>query len=520
MVETFKRGVASGATAILAGNMVNLAASVLAVKLMVRGLGSSGYGLYSRIVSPIFFLQPLILLLGERYYAFKKLSSHIAKRRFKEASDTAMFLLTSRILYGSLLTIAVYVARGALADYVGCPQLSWLLGLASLLILLNGMYEIGYSLSISEGMEAYAAVGSVSVNIVKILMLTAFLLSSKLEIRQVLISIIVGYVVGDTVLIALSSLKVKPKPINPRVYVGYFREMVSYSFPVVFQALSVSLCLELPPMLFAHVGPNIENAVLRVSNRYFKMIRMVGSALTVSMLPRIGAEESEKARLTIVSRSIPYFAYIGSLLSALAMSVSRSLLSLMSSSYMGYWAVLSVMSFSTVFLVFIPLRSLLVVDSNKNLIFIGLVQLLFTAVASYMMLSNVILLSTVYPLFYALYLSLTAVSLRKDVGYKYVFRYVLIGVFSTLPSAALGQALDYFLSGIQPLLPFYSLIVLILPFIVAIVFVVHANIYVYLGGLSLRQLASVYTSISMPQSFKVLVYSLLNRLVITERKKA
>ena len=514
VAKSLKKSIASGAAVILAGNIINMVSSILAVKLLVKGLGSSGYGLYSRIISPILFIQPFIVIFGERYYSFKYLSSHIKNGRLRDASNVTMFLLLSRLLYGSLLTLAVYMARDMLAEYIGYPELAGMVGLASLIIFFNGIYELGYSLSLSGDWEKHTMAGSIAMNIFKVLTLVTFLFTSNLEVDQALISIIVGYTAGDSLMLVLTLLKLRPKPVNPKLYPGYFREMVSYSLPVVFQVLALGLCLEFPLVLFAHVGSNLENAILRVSNRYFKMVRMVGSALTLSMMPKIGSRESRETRITVVSSSIPYFAYVGSLLSAIVMSFPRVLLSIMSTAYTDYWAVLTVIGLSTVFLPFIPLRVLLIVDSAKSMVIVGVVQLLYTMVVSYFMQGSLLLLSLVYPSFYCLYLLLVAVLLRKHVDIGYVFRHTVIGVSSSILSSFVGQVMDNMVMRVQPYLPLYSLIVLVLPILAVIVFIVHVNIYIYLGGLSSESVMKIYTAINIPPRVKAWVTRLLKAVIM------
>ena|GEM_PF-4446897 len=514
VTRSLKESIAGGAAIIFTGNIINMLSSILTVKLLVRGLGSSGYGLYSRIISPILFVQPLILLFGERYYAFKYIPSYIARGRLKEASNLTMFLLLLRIFYGSLLTLTVYLSREMLAEYIGYPDLAGLVGIASLIIFLNGMYELGYSLSLSGGWEKYTVVGSIATNIFKVSMLFLFLFLSNLEIYQALISLIVGYIAGDSIMFILTMFKLKPKLVKPMLYMDYFREMVSYGLPVVFQVLSVGLCLEFPPMLFAHAGSNLENAVLRVSNRYFKMVRLVGSSLTLSMIPKISSRESEEDRINVVSSSIPYFAYVGSLLSALVMGFPRILLSIMSVAYIDYWAVLAVIGLSNVFLSFIPLRVLLVVNSGKKMAIIGLIQLLYTLLFSYITHWNLLLLSFVYPSFYGLYLLLVAEPFKEHVKVKYIFKYTAIGILSSIISMLVGQIMDNIVMKVQLYLPFYSLIAVVLPLLMAVVFIIHANIYVCLGGLTPEKIVGMYSAVDIPSKLKAKIIKLLKLVIL------
>ncbi len=512
--KTLKRSIAGGATVILAGNVINIMFSMLAVKLLVRGLGSSGYGLYSKIISPILLLQPLIIIFGERYYAFRHLSAYIAGENHSEASNVAMFLLLLRVSYGFLLTIIVYLCRDFLAAYIGHPELKGLVGLASLLIFLNGIYEIGYSFSIVEEREEYVVVSSVVLNIVKISALLIFLLTSNLDLYQALISIILGYVSSDIVLLFLSSLRVKPKPIHIGVYAGYFRSMLSYSLPIVFHVLAFNMCLEFPLMIFAHLGSNLENAVLRVSNRYFKILGTVGSALTLSMIPKISAEESQEVRLSVIRESIPYFGYVGSLLSAFMIGLPRSLLSIISAAYINYWTVIAIMGLSMIFTIFIPLRTLLVVNSGKSLILIGLSQLLYTVALSYLLSRSLILISAVYPLLYALYLLLTAIPLSRHISLGFILKFASISLEAALIPALIGQVMDVFLVKYQSYFPFYSLIVVFIPFLALLIFIIHVNVYVCLKGLAPQKIVNMYTAVNLPSKLKMIIVELLKTIIV------
>ncbi|MEM1525976.1 MAG: oligosaccharide flippase family protein [Ignisphaera sp.] len=326
-------GIAARSAIILSlGDFIYSAVLALSYVIVIRFLGSEGYGLYSLVHSVPLLLYSFVSLSVDmaisRYIKF-----YISRNMVYEARNVVKVSLYIKILTGLSTTIICLIFPKPLAEIViNRPDAYNYIMLASTIGLLNSLYT--YLLSVFVGLEE-AWVNSIikitysisrTVTVIPLLLIGFYVVGA---IASHIVSLFLAVAIGIIPLISIVKRKLNVN-LNKRVddLSLIAKELISYSIPLHTSSLIATAVSMYQTVLLARTLTDTEIGGYRALTVFQTFITVILGPITIALLPMftgINAKGGKEALLRALTRSNKYISFIVVPLTLLTMVFSREL---------------------------------------------------------------------------------------------------------------------------------------------------------------------------------------------------
>lgn len=430
--------VGRGGLLLSVGNLTGAFLGFLNTLLLTRLLGGDLYGVYSRVIT-FSFLAMSLLNLGEAWALFRFIPDTESKNRLDERKILFSSALFSRMFYSGIAGFTFILLSGRIAAYIGREDLTSLILLSGLLVFISPVAGLIYSLPIALRMEGFTVVFKVVMNGL-ICLLTGILLKAGQGVRGALISQIIGNVAAVIVFGMYFVRLIGFKLLKPHEYLKNDVGLIVHGLPMAMLQVSMASTLEVPLTVFSSAGSDIDNAILRASNRYFFAFYIILSSFGTVLIPHL-TSKIKNGEAYAFNRYIGFFSFLSCGVLSILIGLSGSLLQLLSPTFTDRW-VLSIMGLSFPLMFILPLNMHLAYRGEKKLIGVAPVMLGASFVASYLMKGyGVRYVAMSYPISLIVWFSLILLISGESLSVNSIMR-VVLALCSAAISGMLGYIID------------------------------------------------------------------------------
>lgn len=325
-------GAARSAVILSLGDFIYNAILALSYVIVIRLLGSEGYGLYSLVYSVPLLLYSFVSLSVDtaisRYIKF-----YIAKGMVYETRNVVRVSLSIKILTGLLTTIICLIFPKPLAEVIiNRPDAYNYIMLTSITALLHSIYT--YLQSVFIGFEevwvnsVLKIIYSISktVTVIPLLLIGFYVVGA---IASHIVSLFLAVAIGIIPLISIMkrklSMDLSKKTDDPS---SIARELISYSIPLHTSSLIATTVSMYQTVLLSRALTDAEIGGYRALTVFQTFITVILGPITIALLPMftgINAKGNREDLLRALTRSNKYVSLIVVPLTLLTMVFSREL---------------------------------------------------------------------------------------------------------------------------------------------------------------------------------------------------
>ncbi len=363
------------------GNLTGAFLGFLNTLLLTRLLGGELYGVYSRVIT-FSFLAMSLLNLGEAWALFRFIPDTESKNQLDKRKILFSSALFSRIFYSGIAGSIFILFSGKIATYISREDLTSLIIVSGFLLSISPVAGLIYSLPVALRMESFTVVFKLVMNGL-ICLLTGVLLKAGQGVMGALISQIIGNLAATIVFGVYFMRLVGFKLLKPYEYLKNNVRLIAHGLPMAMLQVSMASTIEVPLTVFSSTGSNIDNAILRASNRYFFAFYIILSSFGTVLIPHL-AGKVKNGEAHIFNRYLGFFSFLSCGVFSILLGMSSGLLQLLSPTFADRW-VLSIMGLSFPLMFILPLNMYLAYKGEKKLIGVAPVMLGVSFSASYLM---------------------------------------------------------------------------------------------------------------------------------------
>ncbi len=430
--------VGRGGLLLSAGNLTGASLAFLNTLLLTRMLGGDLYGVYSRVIT-FSFLAMSLLNLGEAWALFRFIPDSESKSLLDERGVLLSSALFSRIFYSGVAGAIFILLSGRIAAYIGREDLSGLILVSGFLVFISPVAGLIYSFPVAMRREGLTVVYKLVMNGL-ICLLTGILLKAGQGVRGAIVSQIVGNAAAAAIFgiyfVRLAGFKL----LGPIEYLKNDISLIVHGLPMAALQVSIASALEVPLTVFSPVGSDIDNAILRASNRYFFAFYIILSSFGTVLIPHLAGKVGNGEE-NAFKRYIGFFSFLSCGFFSVLLGVSGSLLQLLSPAFTDRW-VLSIMGLSFPFMFILPLNMCLAYRGEKKLIIVAPVMIAASSVASYLTRGyGVRYVAMSYPASLIVWFFFILLISGESLGVDYIVKLTL-ALVSAVASGILGYLID------------------------------------------------------------------------------
>lgn len=443
-----KRGkrIVKGGLLISGGALGSSIIGFLNTLLMVRILGGGGYGAFSRIMAPAFFLIKGATNIGESQALIRFAPHHESRGEIGEVKAYFTSALIFRALYIGVIGALIIVLSPTIARFVGRAELASSVAISGIFISSFAISGILSAASIALKREWLYLLISTATSGLRMLFLLVFVLAFEAGVLGAVFSLAIAQIIAVLSIFpfflsypGLSKEGIKTLP--RRV-----KEMASFGLPIAIQIVLSGLSPEIPLLVLASKGTDLENAFLRSSDRYIAAAILLIRSFERALLPHMSEDMAALDRRAIALKAAPYFAFISMGIGSIFLGMPKTLMALLSPDLVAGATVLRIMGLAILSSSIASLHSLAFVEGRKELALIGIGMLSTSGIAS-IALSRLGAewISICYPAIYlSMFLGVLALSRRMGISLGEEMRGLVRLLAATVLTAGALSVLDSF----------------------------------------------------------------------------
>jgi len=270
------------------GNVVATLAQAVAVFIIARLLGPELYGVYTVALS-----VPLLIIAFIGFGIDESMVRFSANLREKGENQAVAKVIRLGITFKALIAIVVFIICFLLSDYIAIaisrPDYSFYIGLASVVIVFQGIFYSADAVFVSLDRTEYSALTANIQAIIKTL-LTPLLIVAGLSVIGAITGFTISYVVagllgGGLVFIKLyaplKNLAHKNSGVQNQTSVS-LRSMLKYGFPIYIAVLLASAYAQLQPIILSFFTLDLPIGNFKAATNFgLPMVALSGSITTV-----------------------------------------------------------------------------------------------------------------------------------------------------------------------------------------------------------------------------------------------
>jgi O-antigen/teichoic acid export membrane protein len=282
---------AKGSFSLMIGTGLSTFIAAVAVIIMARLLGPSGYGLYT-----LAFVGPTLFVAIADFGLSPSVTRFTANLRSEGKYARAVSMIKSALIFvlisTTLVTLLTYASAAQIAANLQRPEISGLVIVAAFIIIFQGLFNIAYNALVGSDKMGHSAIMLVLRDVTR-LVFSPLLIIIGFGVVGAIIGHIIGWVLGCalglTMLLAnLRASTRKLKAHEKDEHYGFSRAvpaMISYGMPLYGVSLLAQVILQYQTIVLAFFTSNAEIGSLKAAVNFGSLVGIFATPVATALFP-------------------------------------------------------------------------------------------------------------------------------------------------------------------------------------------------------------------------------------------